>query len=155
MSYQRRSMSPFRFYTNTDGSGDTYNLTSQLDEIEMGDLSALYNGYWVGFKLRAYCAQRGIFGHASQSWTQDSLLSCITNYEGSSVYATDRSLMSTLHGITSGSFNFGDDSLYWRPSSVTGYQGPLTYSSYTGGTAPGSNNNTQSNFALLTFTEAT
>lgn len=154
MSYQRRSMSPFRFYTNSDASGDTYNSTSQLDEIEIGNLSALYNGYWTGFRLRSYCAQRGIFGHASQSWNQDILLSCVTNYEGSGAYATDRSLMSTLHGITSGSFNFGDDSLYWRPSSVTSYQGPLAYSSFTS-SFPYSNNNTNANFALLTFTEAT
>lgn len=155
MSYQRKSLSPFRLFTNDDGSGDTYNLGTQLDQVEVGNMIGLNSGYWTGFRLRAYCAQRGIFGHASQSWTQDSLLSCITNYEGSSTYATDRSLMSTLHGISSGSFNFGDDSLYWRPSTVTSYEGPAVYSSYTGGTAPGSDNNSNSNFALLIFTEAT
>lgn len=153
MSYQKRSLSPFRMFTNSDGSGDTYNI-EQLDQVEIGNLSALYSGYWVGFRLRPYCSQRGIFGHAAQSWNQDSLLANISVYRGGGIYETDKSLMSTLHGTTSGSFNFGDDSIYWRASNSASYEGPLTYDAYSSLTQPYSNNNLNSNFALLYFTEA-
>jgi len=156
MTYQRASKSPFRSYSNTDSSGDTYNKTAgdQLDNVIIGDIASLSTGYWTGFKLREYCSDRGTFGHAGQSWAQSSLLANVTSYVETVGSNTDKSLMSTLHGTTSGSFNFGDDSTFWFVTDSKKFTGPNFYVAYNSGTAPNSNNNDSANFALLTFVQS-
>ena len=152
MTYQRQSKSPFRAFSNTDSSKNTYNiLGDQLDNIEISNIDVLYTGYWVGFTLRDHCNNRGIYGQAGQSWTQTSLLSNITSYAQGAGNNADKSLMSTLHGLTSGSFNFGDDSVIWYQSDSSIITGPNFNVSHNAGTAPASDNNANSNFSLLTF----
>tara|TARA_R100001015_G_C4605404_1_gene160426 strand:- start:476 stop:952 length:477 start_codon:yes stop_codon:yes gene_type:complete len=158
MTYQRSSRSPFRHYSNTDGTGNTYNDSSgdQLDNVVISNIAALSTGYWTGFNLRDYCSNRSVFGHAAQSWTQSSLLASITSYTGPSGPGnnTDKSLMSTLHGVDSGSFNFGDDSIFWFVADSTKVTGPNLNAVYNSGTAPNTDNNASANFALLTFVQS-
>ena len=155
MTYQRASKSPFRSYSNTDSSGDTYNQTAgdQIDNVVISNIASLSSGHWTGFNLREHCSDRGVFGQAGQSWAQSSLLASITSYTSPAGVGnnTDKSLMSTLHGTTSGSFNFGDDSVFWFVSDSTKITGPNYYSSFSSSTAPNSDNNAGANFELLTF----
>ena len=155
MSYTT-NLSPFRVLNGDSTTKNLYKLDSPDQAIQLESLTAIGSGIgdYVGWRFQPAASDRGMWNHCAQSWRTLVQLASFTCYD-STTARTDKSLMSTTRGADSGSFNFGDDAVFWfKAGSTTAYSGVRLYSAHSGN-VPTDATNTDSNFAALIFTEAT
>lgn len=150
MSYKTKTLSPFRTFSN-DSTIHTYSTGTQLDDVILTDVATMYSSVkYKGFSCRPYSQDRGVFAHASQSWTQGALFFTVTDTTASTA-GSDTSLQAYTWGWTAGALYFGDDALFWATTDLSTPRGPALYASLSS-YYPTASSNASSNFAILTFT---